>query len=187
MRNPENNYLKAWAPEYNETPFFFEEKSDRGTRLVAWSEESQQTQQALYSIIESLPWDVDVLLKICVGNDANSKPLWSRYHGNISRSRLIEAIQANEKYVFSDGMHQLCAKDPESDRYLAFDDHGVFFLYSPLPSDAAIFRTLGFEERYAEPIFGNPHYQCAPPGSEQMEQKFLAALQLEPANSDLDK
>lgn len=187
MRDPGNNYLKAWAGEYEETPFFFEQTSDVGRRLVAWSEQPEQIQEAFYAIIENLPWDTNVLLKICVGKDGDNAPLWSRFHGRVSRSRLIEVIQANEKYVFSDGSHQLCVKDPDSERCLAFDEHGIFFLYGPLPEDVAKFKAFGFEERYAEPIFSMPHFQRTHVDTEQMEQKFVAALQLEPANSDLDK
>jgi hypothetical protein len=186
MRDPKNRYLKAWAAEYEEAPFFFEEKSQRGSRIVAWSEETKQTQEALFAVIDSLPWDVDILLKVCVGHDSKDQPLWSRYHGVVQRSRLVEAIEANEKYIFSDGMHQLCLKDPESDRYLAFDDHGIFFLYSPFPTDSNLFKALGFEERYAEPLFANPHFQCTPKGSEEMEQRFVAELQLDVVGSDLD-
>ena len=113
MRDPGDNYLKAWAKEYEEAPFFFEQKTDRGTRLIAWSDEPKQTQRAFYALVESLPWEVEVLLKICVGRDSADKALWSRYHGTLDRSRLIKAIQANERYVFSDGMHQLCLKDSE--------------------------------------------------------------------------
>jgi hypothetical protein len=187
MREPGNNYLKAWAREYEETPFFFEQKWKGGVRLIAWSEESDQIQKALYAIIESLPWDIEVLLKVSAGDGPDGKPLWSRYHGNVNRSQLLEVIQANERYVFSDGSNQLCVKDPNSDRHLAFDEHGIFFLYSPLPLDTELFEKLGFEQRYAEPIFAMPHFKRALEDSEQMEQKFVATLQLNRANSDLDK
>jgi hypothetical protein len=187
VRDPGNNYLKAWAKEYEEAPFFFSEKSDQGARrLVAWTEESTQTQQAFYAIIEKLPWELDLLLKICVGHGQKEKPLWARYHGLVNQSQLIHAIQENELYIFSDGMHQLCLKDPQSDRYLAFDDHGVFFLYSPLPEDVELFQSLGFNQRHAELIFSAPHFQCTPPDSDKLEKKFMTALKLKQVNSDLD-
>jgi hypothetical protein len=187
MREPGNNPLKAWAKEYEEAPFFFEQKSDHGSRLIAWSEEPDQTRRAFYAIIESLPWEVEVLLKISVDRSPDDKPLWSRYHGSFNRSHLIKIIQANEDYVFSNGMHQLCLKDPESDRYLAFDEHGIFFLYSPRDGDADLFKSLGFESRYAEPLYGIPHFQHTGPDAETMEMKFITELGLEKANSDLDK
>ena len=187
MRDPGNNHLKAWAEEYAEAPFFFEQESKYGPRLVAWSEEPEQTKRAFYTIVERLPEIVEVLLKIHVGKSPEEKPLWTRYMGNTGRHDLLRAVKANEPYVFADGMHQLCLKDPASDRYLAFDDHGIFFLYLPSGEDAELFEMLGFENRYAEPIFGVPHFQHAAGDSEKMEMKFITALGLKKANSDLEK
>ena len=107
--------------------------------------------------------------------------------GTVDRNQLLDVVKANEPYVFSDGMHQPCLKDPGGDRYLAFDDHGIFFLYLPLPEDSELFKALGFENRYAEPIFGVPHFQHTAADSEKMEMKFITVLALEKANSDLEK
>jgi hypothetical protein len=185
MRDPGNSHLKAWAEDYTEAPFYFEQESKYGPRLVAWSEEPGQTKQAFYRIVGRLPNDIEVLLKISVGKE--EKPLWTRYMGTVHRNQLLEVVKANEPYVFSDGMHQLCLKDPASDRYLAFDDHGIFFLYLPLPEDSELFKTLGFEYRRAEPIFGVPHFQHTTADSEKMEMQFITALGLQKANSDLEK
>ena len=187
MRDPGNSHLKAWAEEYTEAPFFFEQESKYGPRLVAWSEEPDQTKQAFYAIVERLPQAVEVLLKISVGKSPEEKPLWTRYMGTVDRHELVRIVKENETYVFSDGMHQLCLKDPGSDRYLAFDDHGIFFLYLPLSEDMEIFKTLGFENRRAEPIFGVPHFQHTAADSEKMEMNFITKLGLEKANSDLEK
>jgi hypothetical protein len=187
MREPGNNYIKAWAREYEEAPFYFEQKSERGSRLIAWSEEPNQTQRALYAIIENMPWEVEILLKICAPSEDAGKPLWSRFHGSVSRAQLTKAISENEHYVFSDGSHQLCVKDPESHRYMAFDEHGIFFVYAPREEDANLFRNLGFENRYAEPLYGIPHFKHIVPDSEKMEMKFITDLSLRKANSDLDK
>jgi hypothetical protein len=187
MRDPGNSHLKAWAEDYTEAPFFFEQESKYGPRLVAWSEQPGQTKQALYAIVERLPDVVEVLLKISVGKSAKDKPLWTRYMGKVARHELLQVVKSNEPYVFSDGMHQLCFKDPGSDRFLAFDDHGIFFLYLPSPEDAEMFKRLGFENRYAEPLFGVPHFQHTAADSEKMEMNFITKLGLEKANSDLEK
>lgn len=187
MRDPGDNHLKAWAREYEEAPFFFEQQSSRGPRLVAWSEESDQTKKAFYAVLERLPEKIDVLLKISVSESTKEKPLWARYCAVVARDQLLKVVKAHEQYVFSDGMHQLCLKDPDSGRYLAFDDHGIFFLYSPLPEDVELFKKLGFENRFADPLYGAPHFQHTNADSEKMEMKFITALGLERANSDLEQ
>jgi hypothetical protein len=78
-------------------------------------------------------------------------------------------------------------KDPECDRYLAFDDHGIFFLYQPLLEDAEFFETLGFKQRKAKLLFEIPHFHITPRNSEGLAKKFIAELQLDMAESDLDK
>jgi len=187
MRNPRpDQHLKAWARDYNETPFCFEQSSAHGRRLVAWTEDDEQTRRIFYALLDSFPQTIKVLLKICVGQNPKEKPLWSRYQAEIDRLLFVKTVQANEHYVFSDGMNQLCIKDPESDRYFAFDDHGIFFLYAPLPTDVDLFRSHGFAERYAEPLYAIPHFQHTLPNSERLEMKFLSELNLKKTTSDLE-
>jgi hypothetical protein len=186
MHEPGENLIKAWSREYEEAPFFFEQNVPAGHRIIAWAEDSALTKRAFYQILEGFSQIIEVLLKIEFRDKAEAKPLWSRYHGTIDKWRVVHIIQENEVYVFSDGSHQLCLKVPQGDRYLAFDEHGILFLYSPTAEDAAMFRSLGFESRYAEPIFSKPHFQHVPPEPEKLEMQFLTQLGLAKANSDLD-
>jgi hypothetical protein len=186
MRDPGNNHLKAWSREYEEKPFCFQQDSEHGKRLVAWTEESGQIKNAFYSLLENFPDTVDILLKISAGESPEGRPLWSRYQGEISLWQLVKSVQENEIYVFSDGMHQLCVKDPDSGHYLAFDDHGIFFVYEPMLQDAEVFWSLGFENRYAEPIYVLPHFQHLVADSERLELRFVSDLQLQKVKSDLE-
>jgi hypothetical protein len=186
MRDPAGLSIKAWAKEYEESSFFFEQEFEKGRRIIAWSEEPEQIKAALYAIIGNFPDTVEILLKIEVCRDSENRCQWSRFHGETNQSLLIRVIRENELYVFADGMHQLCLKDPNSDRYVAFDEHGIFFVYSPNAADVEIFRSLKFDPHYAEPIYSMPHFQCTPPDSEVLEHKFVKDLKLNESNSDLD-
>src|ERR1700722_14550723 len=107
MRDGSANGLKAWAKQYEETPFFFEEISEFGKRLVAWSEEPEQVKKAFYAIVDQLPQSVDVLLKIFIDKIPEGEPKWSRFHGVVDRELLAHVLEQNEIYVFTYGMHQL--------------------------------------------------------------------------------
>jgi hypothetical protein len=186
MREPGENEVKAWAREYNESPFILEQKIDVGYRLVAWSEDLVLTKKAFYRISDTFPQTVEELPRIEFRENPESKPLWARYYGIVDRWRVFDVAQKNEIYVFPDGAHQLCIKEPEKDWHSAFDERGIFFLYLPTPEDADAFRSLGFEARHAEPIHSKPHFLHVPPDSEKLEMKFSEELQLTKANSDLD-
>jgi len=41
MREPGNNFVKAWSRDYNEPPFYFGQNFDQGSRLIAWTEEPE--------------------------------------------------------------------------------------------------------------------------------------------------
>src|SRR5256885_1711403 len=99
MRNPPIEHLKAWAEQYEETPFYFEHKSEFGKRLVAWSEESAQIKRAFYSVIGRFPESVAVLLKISAGKAPEGKPLWHRYRATVNREHLTNVIKSNEVYI----------------------------------------------------------------------------------------
>ena len=186
MKDPGANHIKAWAKDYDEKPFSFVEAAEHGKRLIAWSENEDQIKKAFYGLLDSFPTEVEVLLKISLKTDSNEKPLWTRYHGQIDRWKLFKIVSENECYVFSDGMHQFCIKDKDSGRYLAFDEHGIFYLYGPSAEDIKFFEQLGFENRYAEPIFSIHHFQHVPKDPEKLEMKIVADLGLTRANSDLD-
>ena len=145
-----------------------------------------QIKKAFYGILDLFPSSVEVLLKILAGELGNDKLKWSRFHGLVEQWFLVRVVQENEIYVFSDGMHQLCVKDPESNHYLAFDEHSIFFIYSPTEKDVEVFRSSGFEPRCAEPIYSMPHFQSTPPDSEILEAQFVGVLKLEKANSDIE-
>jgi hypothetical protein len=112
--------------------------------------------------------------------------LWSRYFGKIEKRKFIQTIQDFEIYVFSDGMHQLCVKIPETKRYLTLDEHGVLFLYQPETNDEILFQSLGFENRYAEPIWGTNFLVHTPPNAEQLEMNFKSQLGLQKVKSDIE-
>jgi hypothetical protein len=184
MHDTSTNGLKAWAKQYQESPFFFEETSEFGSRLAAWTEDAGQVKRTFYAVLDEFPQIVDILLKICTNRSPDGETEWSRFHGVVDRKLLTGTVRENEVYVFTDGMHQLCIKDPESERYLAFDDHSIFFFYEYTAADVEIFRSHGFEHRTAKLLYSTPHYQITPPNSEKLERKFVTELGLEKVSQD---
>lgn len=180
MREPAGNGIKAWAPDYTETPFFFEQTLEQFTRLVAWSDNPEQIQRAFFATVELLPDPVDILLKVAAGATDDGEPLWKRFEGRRRREAFASAVRANEFFVFSDGAHQLTVKDPEREHYLTLDEHGILFIYAPTPANNDVFRTLGYAERQAALLYALPHFQRIS-SDDALQRLFITALGLLPA------
>lgn len=181
MREPAGNGIKAWAPDYHESPFYFEEKFEKFNRLVAWSDDPAQIQRAFFATVDLLPDLVEILLKVAAGQADDGEPLWKRFSGVKRRDAFLAAVRANEFFVFSDGAHQLTVKDPAREHYLTLDEHGIIFIYEPAPAHRDVFRTLGFADREAALIYALPHFQRVSDDT-TLPRQFMAALGLLPAS-----
>lgn len=178
MPDPKNNLVKAWSRDYNEEPFFFGQNFPNGSRLIAWSEESDMSKNVLCKVLKSMSPNLSVIVKISAGQNENGEIIWTIYQGNPKKEVVLKVVRDNEKYVLSDGLHQLWIKDIETGRYLVFEDHGVFNLYFPNSNDETLFLSAGFERRFADPIFSALHFHCAENNSEEVEMKFVSELGL---------
>lgn len=184
MRNFPENSVKAWAKEYETEPFYFIQTSDVRKRVIAWSGNPEQVKAAFYKLLEQFPYDVEIMLKIMFSLE-DKEPKWQKFRAITSRSKLEEAVQKNELYVFADGMNQLWVRNPENKEYFAFDEHGIFFVYSGSEAFPELFSSLGFQERYEEPLYARSHFHHRPSHLEYLEMKFVSDLNLEKVASDI--
>jgi hypothetical protein len=184
MDQPPQNALKAWASEYGVRPFFFIQTSQARKRVIAWSGDAEQVKSAFYRLLEHFPFDVEVMLKIMFSLE-DQEPQWQKFHAHVNRTQLIQAVQQNELYVFSDGMNQIWIRDTETKEYFAFDEHGIFFIYSGSTAFSETLTELGFQEKYEDPIYSRSHFHHRPAQLEYMEMKFVSELNLKKVDSDL--
>jgi len=180
MQEPTGNAIKAWAPDYTATPFYFEQKFEKFNRLAAWTDDPAQFKSAFFATVELLPDPLEILLKTDAGRADDGEPLWTRYCGLRRRDAFIAAVKANEFFVFADGAHQLTVKDPAKEHYLTLDEHGIFFMYEPTPANHEVFRNLGFAERESPLIYALPHYQRVS-SDPTLQRRFIKSLGLLPA------
>ncbi|EEF58049.1 hypothetical protein [Pedosphaera parvula] len=180
---PENS-VKAWAKEYGAEPFYFIQTSEARTRLIAWSGNPEQVKSAFYKLLEHFSFDVEVMLKIMFSLE-DKDPMWQKFRAVVNRSKLVDVVHKNEAYVFADGMNQLWIRNQENKEYFAFDDHGIFFVYSSSPVFTELFSSLGFQERYEEPLYARSHFHHRPSHLEYLEMKFVSDLNLEKVASDI--
>jgi len=177
MQEPAGSGLKAWAPDYPEDAFCFTQQFEAMTRLVAWSANARQIQQAFFRLMEGLPDPVEILLKVEAGRAGDGEPLWQRYSGIKRQERFNSTVRANDFFVFSDGAHQLTVKDPKREHYFTLDEHGIFFVYEPTKTDREAFRVTGIPEQESRLIYDYPHYHRVP-STPALSQQFIRELGL---------
>jgi hypothetical protein len=184
MRNFPENSVKAWADDYRADPFYFVQTSADRTRIIAWSGNPDQVKNAFYALLDHFPFDVEVILKVMLSPEQN-EPQWHKYHAEINLSKLTDGICKNESYVFTDGTNQFWVRNPETKEYFAFDDHGVFYIYSDSPTFPELFGSLGFQEKLMSPIYSKPHFHHRPADVKRLERNFVSDLNLEKVASDI--
>jgi hypothetical protein len=176
MKQDEQLKSRSWDVRYGPEPFFFRQRFSGGSRWVAWTPKLSQLKTLVYSILDTFPDDVEVLLKL---REKESDDRFSRYMGAVERKALVETIRRNEPFVFSDGGHQLCVKRPDTDEHIAFDDHGVLFIYSQSPQLVALCRSGGFRRQRRKLIFADGHYHVRPKGAVELGRALVSELGLE--------
>ena len=179
MAGAPDNFPKAVVSDYSPAPFFYAQTSPSGAvRWVAWSEDVRQTQRLVYDVLRLFSPHALVLLKVDK-QDVPDGPVWTRYHGDAPLAKVVEAIRANEPFVFQDGYTQLCVRDDDTEEYIALDEYGLLWIYADDGRFAEVCRKNGFEERPEELISDRGHYRRTSPDSEEQRERFLSALNLQ--------
>ena len=103
MPGTPDNLPKAVVQGYSPAAFFYAQTSPSGAvRWVAWSADVRQTQRLVYDVLRLFSRHAQVLLKVDK-QDVADGPVWTRYHGDAPLAKVVEAVRANEPFVFQDG------------------------------------------------------------------------------------
>ena len=167
--------MKSTVDGYEKSPFYFEEKNGDSTRLVAWVGDERSQRKVFLDLLSVIGDRIDYLLKESDGLD-EEEIRWKRLQGGILRSNLVEIIEKNKEWFFGDGGFQFCARTPESSDYFAYDDHGIFWIYSDLPEFRITLERNGFEEREDDLITSAGHWHVHPKNSEFKADTFRSEL-----------
>jgi hypothetical protein len=152
---------KAYREGYSPGAFVFQQVSEEGARLVAWTPDLSQLKSALLAVLHCFPVDLEVLFKT-EAEGVGARNGWRRYHGTVDRPTLLELLEECQELIFSDGGSMLCVRRPDSGEYLALDEHGILFVYSTDPTYLRLHEELGFPKRTTELLFESGHWHIRP-------------------------
>jgi hypothetical protein len=165
---------KAELETYAEAPFF---KPDprRIAECVAWTGGAEQQEKVFWKLAELIGDRIEYLLKETVDQNGDEM-VWRRVSGGIFRSDLVEVIGGDSELFFHDSGFQFCARSPETDDYFAYDEHGIFWIYSKDPRYLAHLREAGLAERDVPLICDFGHWHVRPKNAEERLEKFIGLL-----------
>ena len=88
-------------------------------------------------------------------------------------------MKKNEFYIYSDGMHQLCIRDFNTDEYIALDDHDILFIYSNSQENVRILKNNNFEKRKEKLLMDLGHWHREPKDSKKLVEVLIKEMNLE--------
>ena len=168
--------MKSARNEYKEKPFYFTEIFEGSPRTIAWDESTENQKDIFFGLLSLLEERIDYLFKEDT-DDTNEKDRWIRISGGIYKSDLIDLITLHEKWFFNDSVFQFCFREPDGTDYVAYDEHGLFYIYG-LPQSEDILKKYGLQYRNSELISDKAHWQVRPKDSEKDLETFKVQLKL---------
>jgi hypothetical protein len=121
----ESKPIKCAAKGYNPGPFFLiQEKGDQ-IRFIASFQNKLSIKEFLQTFIAGI--EGEMLVKI---RDHGDKPKPIDFSGSVTQQKLIEVLDRFEQTIFHDGMHDLLIRNATTGEYVAFDEHGLVYIYS---------------------------------------------------------
>ncbi|MEW6585492.1 MAG: hypothetical protein AB1442_07735 [Nitrospirota bacterium] len=166
---------KAELNGYSEEPFYKPDKDYEEARFIAWAGGATQQAQLFWSLAEVVGERIDYLLKEEI--DKNSDGIvWRRIFGGILYDDLKSVVESDEDLFFHDSGFQMCLRIPDSDDYFAFDDHGIFWIYSDDKRFLKALEKSGLSERDAPLISDSAHWHVRPKDAEERLNSFIEKL-----------
>lgn len=159
-----NQPIKAASKEYIKDSFHLIQSNGSDKRYVVSIIEKIRIRTLLAGFINQSEDEIQIKIRDL---DNPEKPI--EYSGASSKSRLHELMTKHEDVIFHNGFHDLMLRNPDSGDYVAFDEHGLIFIYTN-QDYSEILKNLEAEYRPEEKLiyeFNHWHY-CLPEGREKL-------------------
>lgn len=174
--DPEVVDSKAVRAGYAPPPFYFKQTAPSGAvRYVAWPGNATRAQAVFGALLRAMPDELEVLLKIDKLDTADG-PTFLRYHGPVSRDKLLDVIEQTRDLIYRDGYTQLCVRQDDGE-YIVLDEYGLIWVYS----DGELVTPLA-EHLIMQPtelISDGGQFRRRIKDAEEVEKRFVTLLDLE--------
>lgn len=168
-----NKPIKCVSKDFTSNPFFLIQYNGSQKRFLAFFQNKEKIKQFLTLFIDQSVDDVQV--KIYDVEDINNP---KEHEGSVTKVKLKAAIKQYEEVVFHNGRHDFMIRQPETDDYIVFDEHGMIFIYTQ-DDYTTILENFGLSFQPNKKLiesFNHWHYSSQNHGMNL--QSFIASLEL---------
>jgi hypothetical protein len=122
MSNPP---IKSASKEFTTEPFYLIQTNGDRKRYVVSLKDKLSIRTLLAGFINEASKEVQVKIRDL---DNPEKPV--EYSGSLEKSDLHQLMTKHEDVIFHHGRHQLMFRIHETSEHVAFDEHGLIFIYT---------------------------------------------------------
>lgn len=169
-----NQPIKAASKDFTPEPFYLIQKHQEDKRYVVSLKDKIRIRTLIAGFINQASKEVQVKIR---DFDNRERPI--DYSGSLDKSQLHQLITKHEDVIFHNGYYDLIFRIPETGDHIAFDEHGLIFIYTD-DDYSEILKNLKVEYRSNEKLiheFHHWHY-CMANGHEKLAD-MIKELKLE--------
>ncbi|MEP7128802.1 MAG: hypothetical protein ABI729_08040 [Chitinophagales bacterium] len=170
----ENKPIKCASRDFKSSPFYLIQSNGPHKRFVASFQDAKKIKLFLSTFIDSSAAQLQIKI---LDFDDHENPLV--FDGQSTKAKLIDALDKYEELVFHDGYHDLMIRRPETGDYIAFDEHGLIFIYTQ-DNYSDTLNKLGLAYKANEKlIYQFDHWHYRPANGKQDLKNLITELELE--------
>ncbi len=159
-----NQPIKAASKEFTNESFHLIQSHGVDKRYVVSLSDKIRIRTLLAGFINQSKNEIQIKIRDV---DNPEKPI--NYSGTLNKSKLHELMTKHEDVIFHNGYHDLMLRNPETGDYIAFDEHGLIFIYTN-QDYSEVLKNLNAEYKPEEKLiyeYNHWHY-CLPKGQEKL-------------------
>ena len=170
--------IKCASKDFKTSPFYLIQSNGADKRFVVSFQDAEKIKLFLSSFVEGA--DTELQIKIRDFDD-HENPI--DFDGDVTETKFKTVLDKYEEVIFHDGYHDLMIRRPNTGDYVAFDEHGLVFIYTQENYSDKL-NNLGLVYKAKEKLiyeFGHWHYRSAS-GREDLK-NLISELGLEKYNN----
>ena len=117
--------IKCASMDFKASPFYLIQSNGTDKRFVVSFQDGPKIKEFLTFFIDQTLDRLKIKIR-----DFDDKENPIDFDGQATKIKLKTSLDKYEEVVFHDGYHDLMLRRPETGDYIAFDEHGLLFIYS---------------------------------------------------------